>query len=92
MRFVSGFLRFWWDFIVGDDWRIAAGVTVVLAAGAVVEAMGLGGAWLAPTLAVGFAAVFTVTLIVAARPAPGTSRTTRAMTDPAPRADPDPLA
>jgi hypothetical protein len=54
--------------------------------------MGLGGAWLAPTLAVGFAAVFTVTLIVAARPAPGTSRTTRAMTDPAPRADPDPLA
>ena len=26
MRFVGGFGRFWWDFIVGDDWRIAAGV------------------------------------------------------------------
>jgi hypothetical protein len=34
MRFVAGFGRFWWDFIVGDDWRIAAGVLVVLGAGA----------------------------------------------------------
>jgi hypothetical protein len=31
---MRGFLRFWWDFIIGDDWRIAAGVAVVLAAGA----------------------------------------------------------
>ena len=30
MRFVRGFARFWWDFVVGDDWRIAAGVVVVL--------------------------------------------------------------
>ena len=34
MRFVVGFFRFWWDFVIGDDWRIAAGVGVVLAAGA----------------------------------------------------------
>jgi len=34
MRFVAGFARFWWDFIVGDDWRIAAGVLAVLAIGA----------------------------------------------------------
>jgi hypothetical protein len=34
-RFVTGFLRFWWDFIIGDDWRIAAGVVVVLGVGAV---------------------------------------------------------
>ncbi len=38
MRFVKGFARFWWDFIVGDDWRIAAGVVVVLAAGALLVA------------------------------------------------------
>ena len=38
MRFVKGFGRFWWDFIVGDDWRIAAGVVVVLAAGALLVA------------------------------------------------------
>ena len=38
MRFVTGFGRFWWDFIVGDDWRIAAGVVVVLTAGALLVA------------------------------------------------------
>ena len=24
------FARFWWDFIVGDDWRVAAGIAVAL--------------------------------------------------------------
>ena len=38
MRFLSAFARFWWDFVVGDDWRIAAGVVVVLAAGALLVA------------------------------------------------------
>jgi hypothetical protein len=38
VRFVKGFARFWWDFIVGDDWRIAAGVVVVLTAGALLVA------------------------------------------------------
>jgi hypothetical protein len=35
MKFVIGFGRFWWDFIVGEDWKIAAGVAAVLAIGAV---------------------------------------------------------
>ena len=35
MRLVAGFARFWWDFIVGDDWRIAAGVLLVLGVGAI---------------------------------------------------------
>ncbi len=34
MRFLIGFGRFWWDFIVGEDWKIAAGVAAVLAVGA----------------------------------------------------------
>jgi hypothetical protein len=38
VRFLRGFGRFWWDFIVGDDWRIAAGVVVVLTAGALLVA------------------------------------------------------
>jgi hypothetical protein len=38
IRFAKGFARFWWDFIVGDDWRIAAGVVTVLAAGALLVA------------------------------------------------------
>ena len=30
MRVITGFLQFWWEFVIGDDWRIAAGVAVVL--------------------------------------------------------------
>jgi hypothetical protein len=40
MRAVRGFLRLWYDFLVGDDWRIAAGVVLVLAAGALLVATG----------------------------------------------------
>jgi hypothetical protein len=35
---IRAFFRFWRDFIVGDDWRIAAGVVAVLAVGAVLVA------------------------------------------------------
>nr|WP_055502108.1 hypothetical protein [Nonomuraea pusilla] len=31
MRFLKGFGRFWYDFIVGDDWKIAAAVVAALA-------------------------------------------------------------
>jgi hypothetical protein len=30
MTFIKGFLRFWYDFVVGDDWKIAACVVVAL--------------------------------------------------------------
>ena len=30
MRYVRTAARFWWGFVVGDDWRIAAGVAVAL--------------------------------------------------------------
>lgn len=31
---VVGFFRFWYDFIIGDCWQIAAGVAVILLTGA----------------------------------------------------------
>ena len=31
MRFVKAFGRFWYDFIVGDDWKIPVAVVVALA-------------------------------------------------------------
>lgn len=37
-----------WDFVVGDDWRTAAGVVLILAATALVAAIGLPAWWLAP--------------------------------------------
>jgi hypothetical protein len=38
MRHVAAFGRFWWDFVVGDDWRIAAAVLAALAVGAILVA------------------------------------------------------
>ena len=36
MRFIRGFGQFWYDFLIGDDWKIAAAVVTTLAIGAVV--------------------------------------------------------
>jgi hypothetical protein len=68
MGLVRGFLRFWYDFIVGDDWRIAAGVALVLVAGAVlVAADALEDAVLAPLTAAGIVAVVTASILAGAR-------------------------
>ena len=31
MKWLTQFGKFWYDFIIGDDWRIAAGVVVTIA-------------------------------------------------------------
>ena len=36
MSFVTGFFRFWYDFVVGDAWDIAAGIVVVIVIGALI--------------------------------------------------------
>ncbi len=33
MRFILGFFDFWYQLIIGDDWRVAAGVGVALVVG-----------------------------------------------------------
>jgi hypothetical protein len=40
--------RFGWDFVVGDDWRIAVGVVAALALAAGVTALGAEAWWLVP--------------------------------------------
>ena len=67
MRFVVAFGRFWYDFVVGDDWRIAAGVVGVLAVGAVVLAVGRGGTWLPAAIAVALIVVFSIPVLRAGR-------------------------
>jgi hypothetical protein len=42
---------FVWDFVVGDDWRLAAGVAVGLAVTALVASWGAVAWWLLPVLA-----------------------------------------
>jgi hypothetical protein len=32
MNRVRAFSHFWWDFVVGDDWRSAAGVVLAIGA------------------------------------------------------------
>ena len=65
MRFVKAFFRFWYDFIIGDDWKIAAAVVTVLLAGALAVIAGAGtAALLPPLLAVGLGAAFTAALLI----------------------------
>ena len=50
---VHGFAAFWWDFIVGDDWRIAAGVVLALAATAALATTTIPAWWLLPLTVTG---------------------------------------
>lgn len=56
MRRVKVFARFWWEFIIGDDWRISAGVAVALGLSALLVHEGLSAWWLLPPAVVGLLA------------------------------------
>jgi hypothetical protein len=65
---VRGFLRFWWEFVIGDDWRIAAGVGTVLTAGAVlVSQTDVSHALVAVAAAVAVALVAVAAIVSSAR-------------------------
>ncbi len=66
--FLKGFARFWYDFLIGDDWKVAAAVVLVLGTGAGLVLAGLGGGVvLAPVLAVGVAAAFAAAVLLDVR-------------------------
>ena len=48
MKYVAGFGRFWWDFVVGDDWRAAALVVVAIGVTAAVAASDIASWWVMP--------------------------------------------
>jgi hypothetical protein len=48
VRYLRAFGRFWWNFIVGDDWRVAAGVAVALALTYLLTHEGVNAWWLLP--------------------------------------------
>lgn len=52
MNRVIAFGRFWWDFVVGDDWRIALGAAIALAATGVASDAGMPSWWIVPSAVV----------------------------------------
>jgi hypothetical protein len=42
------FARFWWDFVVGDDWRVAAGIIVAFVLTALLAATPIPAWWVLP--------------------------------------------
>ena len=50
MNRLSAFGLFWWDFVVGDDWRVAAGIAVALGATALVADTDVSAWWVLPLL------------------------------------------
>lgn len=67
MRYIVGFGRFWYDFIVGDDWRVAVGVVAGIIAVYFAAHHGANLWWLLP-LAV--PVLLGVSVVRAARPRP----------------------
>jgi hypothetical protein len=45
---VRRFARFWWDFVVGDDWFVAVGIVVALALTALIATTSVPAWWLMP--------------------------------------------
>ena len=64
MTRVRAFGLFWWDFIVGDDYRVAAGIVVVLALSGLLAHRGVTAWWL-PLVAV--PALLATSVLIAAR-------------------------
>jgi hypothetical protein len=48
VRYVKAFGIFWWSYIVGDDWRVAAGIAVALPLTWVLAHHGVTVWWLLP--------------------------------------------
>ena len=49
MRHIKAFGAFWYDFVIGDDWQVAALVVIGLAATAILtHAAGINAWWLLP--------------------------------------------
>ena len=62
---VVGFFRFWYHFIIGDDWTVAVAVAVALGVTAALVAAGVNAWWLMPVVVI---AMLGISLKRASRP------------------------
>jgi hypothetical protein len=63
---LRAFARFWYHFLVGDDWTVAAGVVLALAATYAVSRTALPSWWIVPAVAV----LLLVVSVARTRPSP----------------------
>jgi hypothetical protein len=57
MRFLRSFFGFWYDFVVGDDWTVAAGVVVALTGTGLLALAHVVAWWLLPAAMAGLLAL-----------------------------------
>ena len=48
MKRIAAFGRFWWEFVIGDDWRVAVGVAISIGATALLADQGVAAWWVMP--------------------------------------------
>jgi hypothetical protein len=48
VKWLAGFGRFWWEFVIGDDWLVAVLVAVAIGATALLAAANIAAWWLLP--------------------------------------------
>jgi hypothetical protein len=48
MKWLAAFGRFWWEFVIGDDWLVAVLVAAAIGATAVLAAASVAAWWLLP--------------------------------------------
>ena len=65
MKHLRSFALFWWDFVVGDDWRVAAGIALALLGTWLLAREGADVWWLLP---LAIAVVLALSLWRATRP------------------------
>jgi hypothetical protein len=52
MKWLRSFGHFWWDFVIGDDWRLALGGGLALALTALLVHHGSAAWWVTPIIVV----------------------------------------
>jgi hypothetical protein len=52
VKYLKAFARFWYDFIVGDDWRVAVSIAAALGLTALLEHGDVDAWWLMPVAVV----------------------------------------
>ncbi len=67
IRWLRAFGAFWWDFVVGDDWRVAAGVLTAFGLAALLAHRGVPAWWVIPTVALGMLTASVMQVVRATR-------------------------